>query len=457
MNVMDRFEKRLIPFAESVSKNKYLNALRDGFTIILPLLVIGSFFCLIANFPVAAWTDFLISVRIGDTNLQSVLSIPTTATMSLMAVFIVFGIGFHYAKEEKAGGIECGFTSLMSWLLLMPFSITYIPEDGPADFAGYAVSGIPMDWLGAKGIFIGIICAFASVKIYKYVLDKKWVIKMPAGVPPTVSKAFSALIPISFVTVVFVAVRIIFALTPWENAFSFVYNFLQIPLMHVGGSVVADALVFLFAHLLWFFGIHGTNVTGSVYNAILMTLSAENLAAFQNGLELPNIVNQQFQDLFATYGGAGSTLALVIAMLMFGNSKRTRQLGKLCLFPGIFGINEPVIFGLPIVLNPIMAIPFMLVPIINIICTYLVMKIGIVPITNGVALPWTTPPIISGFLATDWRGALFQAVMLAVNVVIYMPFAKVIDKTYLKEETELRTEEGDSEDISFDDFNMDDL
>lgn len=459
MKFMDRFESKIMPFAQVVGTNKYLMSLRDGFAIIMPLLIAGSFFLLIANFPIPAWTAFLASVMVGDASLQSLLAVPATATVSLMAVFVVFSTAYYYAQSESIGGVECGLTALVSWFLLMPFSINFIPSDAPEGFAGYTIGALGMDWLGARGIFIGIMCAFGSLKIYQWVVKKNWIIKMPAGVPPTVSKAFSALIPLSIVTAVFVVIRIIFSATPWGNAFSFIYAFLQIPLTNLGGNVVSNALVFFFSHILWMFGIHGTNVTGSVYSPILLTLSAENLEAFRQGLPAPNIVNAQFQDLFGTYGGGGSTLSLVIAMLLFCHSKRVKQLGRLCLFPGLFGINEPMIFGLPLVLNPVMAIPFMFVPILNIFATWAVMKIGLVPITNGINMPWTTPPIISGFLSTDWRGGLFQAVMIAAGVVIYAPFIKVLDKTYLRDESNVAEEAAG--DISFDDldddFDMGDL
>lgn len=277
---------------------------------------------------------------------------------------------------------------------------------------------------------------------------------MPAGVPPTVSNSFSALIPVAGVIVLFLIVRLVFILTPWGNAFNFIFKFLQLPLQHVGDSLGAMIVVYLFAHVLWFFGIHGTNITDSVFLPVLYALSAENLSALQAGQAMPHIINQQFQNLFATYGGAGSTLSLIIAMLAFCKSSRIKQLGKLSIFPGIFGINEPIIFGLPIVLNPVIAIPFILVPMFNIVVTWVVMNIGIVPITNGIIMPWTTPPIISGFLSSGWQGGIFQAIMIAIGVVIYLPFIKAIDKAYLKEESEI----GNSadQDISLDDLSFED-
>ena len=144
-------------------------------------------------------------------------------------------------------------------------------------------------------------------------------------------------------------------------------------------------------------------------------MSVENIEFFKTGVGEGHIICQQFQDLFATFGGCGSTLSLIIAMLLFCKSKRITELGKLSLVPGIFGINEPIVFGLPIVLNPTMIIPFILVPTINIIISYLAMSAGLVPICSGINIPWTTPVIISGFLATNWVGATLQAVLLVLE------------------------------------------
>ena len=216
-------------------------------------------------------------------------------------------------------------------------------------------------------------------------------------------------------------------------------------------------IAYIFLHFFWFFGVNGGSVVGAVFNPILQTLSAENLAAFQAGGALPNIISQQFQDLFATFGGAGSTLSLLIAMLLFCRSKRVRELGKLALIPGIFGINEPIIFGLPILLNPLMLIPFMLVPTINIVISYFCMSLGLVPLCSGVAIPWTMPVILSGFLATGWQGAVLQLVLVILGVFLYMPFIKMMDKQYLADESKKNDETEDDDDISLDDLSFDDL
>lgn len=445
--MLSKLESVLMPLAEKIGKNKYLIAIRDGFLLSMPLLIVGSFFLLIANFPIPGWNDFW--TNLFGPSWSSYFSKPTDATFTIMAILAVIGIGYSFSEQMHVDKLFGAAIAMVSWFLIMPYEIVFNNEV-------IRGQGIPLGWVGSKGIFVGIICAFLSVHVYAWVDKKGWVIKMPEGVPPTVEKSFAALIPAGMAVGVFFVINILFALTPYENAFNFVFTILQTPLLKLGNTLPAMVIAYIFLHLFWFFGVNGGSVVGAVFNPILQTLSAENLAAFQAHTELPNIISQQFQDLFATFGGAGSTLSLLIAMLFFCKSKRIKELGKLAIIPGFFGINEPIIFGLPIVLNPMILIPFMLVPTINIIISYLCMSIGLVPFCSGVAIPWTMPVVLSGFLATGWQGALLQFLLLILGVFIYMPFIKMMDRQYLKDE-EKASENKDDDDIDFDDLSFDDL
>lgn len=443
--MLSKLESILMPMAEKIGKNKYLIAIRDGFLLSMPLLIVGSFFLLIANFPIPGWTNFW--ARFFGENWDAYFAKPTDATFSIMAMLAVVGIGYSFSEQMKVDKLFGAAVSLVCWFLIMPYKIMVNDT---------AVSGIPLGWVGSKGIFVGIIVAFLSVHIYAWVNKKGWIIKMPDGVPPTVAKSFSALIPAGISVLVFFIINIIFAMTPYDNAFNFVFTILQTPLLKLGNTLPAMVIAYIFLHLFWFFGVNGGSVVGAVFNPILQTLSAENLAALQAGQPLPNIISQQFQDLFATFGGCGSTLSLLIAMLFFCRSKRIKELGKLAFIPGLFGINEPIVFGLPILLNPMILIPFMLVPTINIVISYFCMSVGLVPLCSGVAIPWTMPVILSGFLATGWRGAVLQLFLLALGVFIYMPFIKMMDKQYMEDETRA-TEKPDDDDIDLNDLSFDDL
>lgn len=397
--MLQKLEKVFMPLTERIGRNKYLIAIRDGFLLSMPLLIVGSFFLLIANFPIPGWTQFW--GRFFGENWTSYFSKPTDATFSIMAILAVIGIGYSFSEQMKVDKLFGAAISLVSWFLIMPYEIL---------FEGKTVTGIPLGWVGSKGIFVGIICAFAAVHIYSWVDKKGWVIKMPDGVPPTVEKSFAALIPAGVSLLVFFLINVIFGMTPFGNAFNFVFVILQTPLLKLGNTLPAMVIAYIFLHFFWFFGINGGSVVGAVFNPILQTLSAENLAALQAGQSIPNIISQQFQDLFATFGGAGSTLSLLIAMLLFCRSKRVKELGKLAL----------------------------------------------VPLCTGIAIPWTMPVIVSGFLATGWQGSVLQALLLILGVFIYMPFIKMMDKQYLADETKT-VEADEDDDISLDDLSFDDL
>lgn len=469
--MMDKLEKILGPLASAIGKNKYLIAIRDGFLVSTPLLIAGSVFLLLANFPVTAWTEFVENFMIGSQSLASLLSKCSDATFSIMAVFATMGIGYTMARENGSTPIFGAVVALMAWFILMPFQFTAgvssvmdatgvavdVPEGAKA-----VVNGLQFGWLGSKGLFVGIIAAISSVEIYSWAERKGWVIRMPAGVPPTVVQSFSALIPAFIVMTVFFLINLIFTACG-TNAFDFIFQFLQTPLLGLGDTLGAMIVAYIFLHLFWFFGINGGSVVGAVFNPILQSLALENLELYREvgaaGYSVANgahIISQQFQDLFATFGGCGSTLSLLIVMLLFCKSKRIKELGKLSLVPGIFGINEPIVFGLPIVLNPVILIPFILVPTMNIVLSYFAMNMGLFPPCNGINIPWTMPVIISGFLSTNWVGALFQGLLLILGVFIYLPFIKTMDKQYLAEEA-VAAETPAEDEIDLDDLDLDDL
>lgn len=457
--MLSKLEKILMPLAEAIGRNKYLMSVRDGFLVSTPLLIAGSIFLVIANFPIPAWTEWLSSVVLnpntGET-LATFMGKPSDATFTIMAVFAVMGISYSFAKHMKTNPLFGAAVGLMSWFLLMPYLVSGTVAVGEAKEA-VTLSGLSLGWLGAKGIFVGIICSFVSVHIYAWVERKGWVIKMPDGVPPTVVESFSALIPAIMVMTVFFFINLILGALG-TDAFQIIFEFLQTPLLNLGDTLGAMVTAYIFLHFFWFFGVNGGSVVGAVFNPILQTLSLENLNYFRTGEGVGHIICQQFQDLFATFGGAGSTLSLVIAMILFCKSKRITELGKLSLVPGIFNINEPIIFGLPIVLNPTMIIPFMVVPTVNIVISYLMMASKLIPICSGVNIPWTCPLGISGVLATNWLGGVLQIALLLLGVVIYMPFIKIMDKQYLKDEEEAAKKKAESDDdISLDDLSFDDL
>ncbi|KPH73425.1 PTS cellobiose transporter subunit IIC [Oceanobacillus caeni] len=418
---MEFLESFLLPIADKLNNNRYLSALRDGFMVALPLIIFGSIFVVIANFP---FLDRLLSED-AFAAYQNALGPASAATLSIMGTFVIIGIGYKLTEQYGLEAIYGGVVALAAFLILTPQVLE-------------GVSGvIPTSSLGAEGMFLGIFTAFISAELYRFFVQKNWTIKMPPGVPGAVSKSFSALIPITLTLSVFLLIRIIFSYTPFETVQNFIYTIIQEPLTALGSGLPATIVAVLLIQVFWFFGLHGQIIVNSVFDPIWYALNDQNLDAFQAGTELPNIVTKQFIDTFLVgMGGSGMTLAVVILIFLIGRSRQLKELGKLGGPAGVFNVNEPIIFGLPIIMNPIIIIPWLVAPIVVTLITYFSMASGLVPPPAGIIVPWTTPPILSGFLATGnaWQGAVLQMFNLIVVVIIWWPFLKLLDKNYYESE-----------------------
>lgn len=418
---MDKLEKYMLPIAEKLDRNRYLNAIKAGFFLAMPLLIIGSMFLLITQIPLNGYQEFMMN-QFGNGWMDNLLQV-NNVTMNCMTFFVIIGIAYELAKFYKVDGLSSVSLALVSFLLVTNFVEL---EDGSLTLS--------LNDLGASGLFVGMVVAVISSEIFRWAIQKRIVIKMPESVPPNVAVPFYSLIPGFIVVISFLVVRIIFGMTEYGSLQNFIFENLQTPLLSLGSSYPATLLLLLFEALLWCLGIHGSNVMLAVMQPIWIALSAENAVAFAQGEVLPNISNFQFYSNFIKIGGASATLGLAIACLFFSRATQYKTLGKLAIIPSIFNINEPVIFGIPIILNPIMMIPFILTPLVLCTLSFILMATGIVPIANGMQIPWTTPPIIAGFFISGWRGAVWNVIEILISFAIYFPFFKVLDKeAFLKE------------------------
>lgn len=420
-------EKYLLPIAGKLSASRILTVLRDSFMLSFPLTIVGSFAVVIMNLP---YLDKVIGEG-GIATLSGILGILPSATMSIATLFVIMGIGYYLAKSYEVEPIFPAAISVASFLVLTP--LNFVSENG-----NIITDIIPIERLGAKGMFVGILAAFLATALYIWVIKKNWTIKMPDGVPPTVAKSFAALIPSFVVLISFLVIRTIFMYTPWGNIHDFIYEIIQLPLMHLGSGLIATIIAVFAIQLLWFFGLHGQIIVNSVLDPIWNSLSLQNYEAVINGGVIPNIVTKQFMETFTVgIGGTGMTLAVVIGILIIAKSKQLRQVAKLAGPAGIFNVNEPVIFGLPIVMNPTIIIPWIISPIVGVTIAYLSMKLGLVPLTTGVAVPWTVPIFFSGILATNsLAGGILQLIILTVVLLIWSPFIKIMDIQAIKLEKE---------------------
>lgn len=420
--------KLLMPMATYLNNSRYLQVLRDAFMLAFPITMFGSIVVVIANLP---FLDKFMSE--GTLNaFKSSLGNAPSATMGIMSIFVVFGIGYYLSKSYNVEAVFGGAISLVSFLLLTPF---LIEVEGMTEAVGNV---LPLDRLGAKGMFLAMITGFLSGEIYRFVVQKNWTIKMPDGVPPAVAKSFSALVPALLTLTVFLLLNIGVTSLFNTNLHDVIFNVVQQPLVKLGNGLVPTLIAIFFVQLFWFFGLHGQVIVNSVMDPIWNTLSLENLNAYTTNGEVPNIISKQFVEIYTVgLGGSGSTLAVIVAILLFLKSKQLKQIGKLSLGPGIFNVNEPVIFGLPIVMNPLIMIPWIVAPLITVTVTYFAMSTGLVPPPTGVAVPWTVPMFISGMMATNsLAGGLLQLVNFLIILAVWFPFLKFIDRLNLKKEQE---------------------
>jgi PTS system cellobiose-specific IIC component len=352
-----------------------------------------------------------------------------------MAFFAAMGITVCYVKEQGIDEtLPAGMVSLASFLLLMSAEKT-------ESESGNVVSDIiNKDWTGGKGMIVAILVGLFVGIVYSWFIKRDIRIKLPDSVPPNVANSFTAIVPGLAITTLTLAVFIAF--DKFETTFfDWVYKVLQTPLQGMTSSLPGVVLMGILIPLFWFFGIHGATIVGGIMGPILTANTLDNQAILDAGkaLTLANggkIVTQQFLDQYMTVTGSGMTIGLVIYMFFFAKSKQYKELGKLAIVPSVFNINEPVTFATPIVMNPIMLLPFVLSPLCSGLLLYFAIDTGVVPMFGGVLVPWTTPPIISGFIVSGLRGAILQALCLALTFFIYLPFAKKMDDITYKQEQE---------------------
>lgn len=432
-NINETIEMKLLPIAAKISSNRVLTAIRDGIMLSMPLIIVGSLAMVIAYLPITAWTDWL-----SATGLSSYLSKISNCSFGIMSLIASFGVARSYADQLGVDGVSAGIISVSGFLILTPMTSSLSGD--AASVTGFT-EGLPLSYMGSSGLFVALVVGIFSALIFASLIKHNVSIKMPDAVPPAVAKSFSALLPGAIILFVWLVVLYVFDTLGFPNIHSVLATVIGTPLSLVGATLPGTILVVMLNSLFWFFGVHGGNIANTPFSPIWLANAEANLVAYQAGETLPNIITSSFMDNFVFMGGGGATLGLVIAISLLalrkGSSKTTKTMAPLVLTPGIFNINEPALFGLPIVMNVSMLIPFMLVPAINVVVCYFAMSSGIVPLTTGVVASWTMPPIISGFITTNSiLGSLLQAVCICIDAAVYLPFYLVVEKQNLANERE---------------------
>ncbi|AQS07493.1 MULTISPECIES: PTS sugar transporter subunit IIC [Clostridium] len=430
--------EKVLPIVMKFVGLKGVVALKDGILFTLPLTLVGSVFLLLAQLPYQPLNDWL-NVTLGA-GWTDPLFKANGATFNMIALVATIGIAYTYAKNEGHEPLSAGIISFVVFILTTSSSVTTKSGETVGDV-------IPTAWCGGKGMVTAIIIGLIVGAVYSWFMANKITIKMPDGVPQGVVNSFAALIPAAVIVLGATIVYMIFKWGLQTTFIEWIYKVLQTPLQGMTDSLGGVLVMGFLIPFLWWFGVHGATIVSGVMSGILQSNTLDNAAIVTSGKELTiangaHIVTQQFLDQFMTVTGSGMTIGLVICMLFFAKSAQCKQLGKLAIVPGIFNINEPITFGTPIVMNPFMAIPFIITPMLSGTILYFAIATGIVPPFGGVMVPWTTPAPISGLLTGGVRTAILQLLVLAMSFFVYLPFFKRQDSINLK--NELAAQHGDN-------------
>lgn len=425
----DWFERYLVPPLGALASNVYLQAIRDAFIIFtLPLIIAGSLFLIVANPPPIPGLEALVKPY------ENAIMVPFQLSFGLMAIFLTFGVAYSLAQYYRTEPVQPGIIAIVVFLVAsMPVrDLTTMPL------------GEVLPYLGGEGLLVAILVGIATTEVMRWFRSSRFTIRLPKGVPPNVKRAFEALVPtlllltVTWVIEWFISSHSYMGPDHQMHQMTLPVLLMQVfqPLVVVQDSYPAAVLEIVLMMLLWSVGIHGMNVVTAIAAPFWFTTLAANAYGGHG------IVTEPFFHIFAHLGGSGATWPLVIYMLR-SRSAQLRTVGKVALGPAIFNINEPVTFGMPIALNPIMMIPFVLAPVTIVTINYIAFFTGLVHVPM-VIQPFTVPIGISGFFATggDFRGSLLQFFDLAVSALMYYPFFKAWERILVaREEAAVEQEE----------------
>lgn len=450
-------EKYFLPLAGKIGGQKHLIALRDAFIGTLPATMAGSVAvmlnALLRDLPPQFFDGYDGNSIPVISEIIAVNGYVWNGTLAIAGLIFVFSWGYNIAKaygvNELSGGIVSTAASIAGITFSFSGGITGLNLDAAtveainaagwsATTEGITAAGwgwLPLNNLDANFFFTAMIIGFIATMIYVKLMLKDITIKLPDSVPPAISKAFASIIPATVALYVVAIFYFVFSkIVPDMTFLQWLQKTVAQPLLGLSQGFGAVVLVALFVQLFWFFGIHGPNVLAPILEGVFGVAQLENVNLFQQG-GVDLVLSEGYMwvrgsfDAYAWYGGSGGTIVLIIALLLFSKRKDYRTVANLSVGPGIFNINEPIMFGLPIVLNPIMFIPFLLTPVVSVSIGYWATMWGLVaPVSQQVV--WVTPPFLLSFLATgaDWRAPIVTLVAMLVSFAIWIPFVIAANK-----------------------------
>ena len=426
MNKLIELIEKGKPFFEKISRNKYLRAIRDGFIAGMPVILFSSIFILIAYVP-NAWGFH------WSKDIETFLMTPYSYSMGILAFFV----GGTTAKAlTDSMNRDLPATNQINFISTMLASMVgfLLMAAEPAKEGGFLTA-----FMGTKGLLTAFIAAFVTVNVYKVCVKNNVTIRMPDEVPPNISQVFKDLIPFTLSVVLLYALELVVKASLHVTVAESIGTLLA-PLFSAADGYVGITIIFGAFAFFWFIGIHGPSIVEPAIAAITYANAEVNLNLLQQGMHADKILTSGTQMFIVTMGGTGATLVVPFMFMWLCKSKRNRAIGRASVVPTFFGVNEPILFGAPLVLNPIFFIPFIFAPIANVwIFKFFIETLGMNSFTAN--LPWTTPGPLGIVLGTNFQFLSFAlaALLIVVDIVIYYPFLKVYDEQILEEERSGKT------------------
>ena len=429
---MGKLTEVLGNFATKVNSFRYIMVIKNAFASLIPVIITGAFGTLFSAMVFDNENGLARIKALGFlAELKPISSAVSYVTLSFLTIYAVFLIGIELARLNNVKGIFPGIVAVMSYLSVNPFVYEYVSAD---NITVIAENVLAKQYTDTKGLFLGMFVAIASIELYCWLgRQERLKLKMPDTVPTNVSESFSALFPTILTVAIIATAGFVIKAVTGMYAYDIIYNIVQRPLEGIVQGLPGILLLMFIAQVFWVIGIHGNQMVKPVREPLLLAAIAVNTEAFEAGKEIPNIITMPFWDMYMSMGGSGVTIGLLIAILLVSKRDDMREITKLSLAPGIFNINEPVIFGMPIMLNPILAIPFIAPPLITGTIGYIATSLGFAA-KAVVMVPWPMPPIVNAYLATagDIGAVVTQIICIIVSILIYLPFVKVSNKEAIK-------------------------
>ncbi|ALP37775.1 PTS lactose transporter subunit IIC [Paenibacillus sp. IHB B 3084] len=427
MAFKDKLVDGLTSVANAINNFKYIIAIKSAFITLMPVIIVGAFAVLISNMvmdPVNGLAHFKPFSFLAE--YKPIFSGINYASLNILTILAIFMIGLELGKINGEKNLFPGLLAVICFISVTPTTIELMVNGEMQKVTDV----IARQFTDTKSLFLGIFISILSVELYsKLGKSDKLKIKMPESVPSNVAVSFSALIPTIITVTVFSMLGFFFHKFTGLYLYDAVYNVVQKPLETVVQGLPGILVLMLVAQIFWVIGIHGNQMVKPIREPLLLGAITVNMTAYEQGLPIPNIITMPFWDVYMSIGGSGITLALLICIMIASKREDMKEITKLSFGPGLFNINEPVIFGLPIMLNPLMAIPFIITPLITGTIGYFSTLLGFAG-KAVVMVPWTTPPIINAYLSTGGSiGAVVtQIICIVVAIIIYFPFVKIANK-----------------------------